>query len=107
MKDLVANDLVTLRSLTTELLSTIDTWIEGADDPVDFRHRLVRAHAVAMLDDLEYLASNGPTARRGRPPMGSTRPAAARSYATVREHESAGACGAPASTGGGRHDDGE
>ncbi len=58
MNDLASNDLGDLRSLTAELLSKIDAWIEGADDPGYFRHRLLRAHAVAMLDELEYLASD-------------------------------------------------
>ncbi|MDO9015395.1 MAG: hypothetical protein Q8S73_36430 [Deltaproteobacteria bacterium] len=49
--------LITMRELMTELLSTIDTWSGQVADPGHFRHRLLRAHALAMLDEIEQLAS--------------------------------------------------
>ena len=45
----------TMRNLTTELLSSIEEWSGRVADPGHFRHRLVRAHALALLDELEQL----------------------------------------------------
>lgn len=57
MTDTADDALNTMRELTTELLSTIDTWSGQVADPGHFRHRLLRAHALAMLDEIEQLAS--------------------------------------------------
>ena len=54
-----------IRTITIELLSTIDAWTEREPDPGHFRHRLLRAHALAVLDELEQLASGR---AEGRPP---------------------------------------
>jgi hypothetical protein len=48
----------TMRNLTTALLSSIEDWSGRSAGPADFRHRLVRAHALALLDELEQLAAN-------------------------------------------------
>ena len=57
MTDTADEALTTMRELMTELLSTIDTWSGQVADPGHFRHRLLRAHALAMLDEIEQLAS--------------------------------------------------
>jgi len=48
----------TMRNLTTALLSSIEDWSGRSAGPADFRHRLVRAHALALLDELEQLAAS-------------------------------------------------
>lgn len=57
MIDTADEALDTMRELMTELISSIDTWRAQVADPGHFRHRLLRAHALAMLDEIEQLAS--------------------------------------------------
>jgi hypothetical protein len=53
----------TMRNLTTELLSSIEDWSGRSAGPGDFRHRLVRAHALALLDELEQLSATPASSR--------------------------------------------
>jgi hypothetical protein len=54
-----ANDaLDAMRALTTELITSIDAWSDREADPQHFRHRLLRAHALAVLDELEQLSAH-------------------------------------------------
>jgi hypothetical protein len=46
-----------VQELAIELLAAIDAWRDLEDDPGHFRHRLLRAHAVAVLDELEQIAA--------------------------------------------------
>lgn len=59
MTDRTVEALALMRSLTKELLSSIEALSREADDPQHFRHRLLRGHALAMLDELEHLVSDG------------------------------------------------
>ena len=51
--------LEAMRAQTTTLLSSIEVWRARADDPGHFRHRLLRAHVLALLDEIEQLGSTG------------------------------------------------
>lgn len=64
-----------LRDLTTELLSSIEAWSDRLADPRDFRHRLVRAHALALMDELEQLSVSRTvtTASRASPETNAAR----------------------------------
>ncbi|MDB4927601.1 MAG: hypothetical protein JWM10_85 [Myxococcaceae bacterium] len=55
MIDQSTDALDTMRTLTTELLSSIDMWSGREADPQHFRHRLLRAHALAVLDEIEQI----------------------------------------------------
>lgn len=57
------NAFDTMRNLTTELLSSIEDWRGHDAGPENFRHRLVRAHALALLDELEQLAATSTSSR--------------------------------------------
>lgn len=57
------NAFDTMRNLTTELLSSIEDWRGHDAGPENFRHRLVRAHALALLDELEQLAATSTPSR--------------------------------------------
>lgn len=57
------NAFDTMRNLTTELLSSIEDWRGHDAGPENFRHRLVRAHALALLDELEQLAASSASSR--------------------------------------------
>lgn len=63
MTNQTVEELGLMRTLAMELLSSIDAWSTSADDPQHFRHRLLRGHALAMLDELEHLASDNAGAR--------------------------------------------
>lgn len=53
----------TMRNLTTELISSIEDWRGRDAGPENFRHRLVRAHALALLDELEQLSATSAPSR--------------------------------------------
>ncbi len=63
MTDQTIETLSLMRTLVTELLSSIDALSASTDDPHHFRHRLLRGHALAVLDEVEQLASERPVVR--------------------------------------------
>jgi hypothetical protein len=53
-----------MRDLADALISEIDAWRRDAADPGDFRPRLLRAHALAVLDEIAQCAA-GPAPSGG------------------------------------------
>lgn len=53
-----------MRAQASALLAAIEAWSCRAEDPGHFRHRLLRAHVLALLDEIEQLSATTTAAAR-------------------------------------------
>ena len=57
-----------MRALADALIREIDAWRSESADPGDFRPRLLRAHALAVLDEIAQYAAGPDASPGGRAP---------------------------------------